>query len=338
MKESNKILVSIIIPVYNLELYIDKCIQSILSQTYHDLQIILVDDGSTDNSFNIMKKFAEEDDRIVLLSQKNSGVSSARNYGLQMASGEYIMFVDGDDTIVDNAVGKLLEFILKYDTDIVCCGFTFVNSDGNISRAIGNVKVHYVLRNENILANYLLGKNIWSSCCARLYKKKFLDKYRINFLQGLSIGEDGYFTLQVMSKASSIVIIGDCLYRILVRLSSATRSSRVEMRVDSTPELYADYLRENGLWKKFEFAYKGWYIRHGSSNLLRLAVKVPFRDYCIYWKKYMQQSEFRRYNKFLIRKHLGIRNHFISLIAKSAIVSFYFMNIATKMMKKNRLF
>ena len=334
----DNILVTIIVPVYNLELYIGDCIQSILMQTYSNLQVIIVDDGSTDNSLNVIKKFVEVDNRIMVFFQKNSGVSSARNYGLQMASGEYIMFVDGDDMIVDNAVEKLLEFILKYDTDIVCCGFTFVNSDGNISRAIGNVKVHYVLRNENILANYLLGKNIWSSCWARLYKKEILDKYGINFSQDLSIGEDGYFTLQIMSKASSIVIIGDCLYRILVRPSSATRGSKVEMRVDSTPELYADYLRANGLWKKFELAYKGWYIRHGSSNLLRFAVKVPFRDYCIYWKEYMQQSEFRRYNKFLIRKHLGIRNHFISLIAKSAIVSFYFMNIATKMMKKNRLF
>ena len=119
MEESVKdVLVSIIIPVYNIENYLPKCIESIVTQSYNNLQVIIVDDGSIDNTAEIARLYAEKDDRIVLIQQRNSGVSSARNHGLKKAEGEYVMFVDGDDWIDRNTVEDMLSVVRKYNLDV----------------------------------------------------------------------------------------------------------------------------------------------------------------------------------------------------------------------------
>ena len=124
-------LISVIVPVYNTEKYLEKCVMSILNQTYKNLEIILIDDGSTDNSPQICDSLAEKDNRITVIHQPNGGVSSARNTGLDNTHGDYIMFVDSDDYIAPNMIEFLSENI--GDTDIAMCGYNSVDENGNLS-------------------------------------------------------------------------------------------------------------------------------------------------------------------------------------------------------------
>ena len=124
-------LISVIVPVYNTEKYIEKCVMSILNQTYKNLEIILIDDGSTDNSPQICDSLAKKDNRITVIHQPNGGVSSARNIGLDNTHGDYITFVDSDDYIEPNMIEFLSENI--GDTNIAMCGYTSVDENGNLS-------------------------------------------------------------------------------------------------------------------------------------------------------------------------------------------------------------
>ena len=123
--------VSIIVPIYNVEKYIERCVKSLMRQDYENIQIILVDDGSPDRSFEIVSELANNDERIVVIRQENKGVSSARNQGLKMADGKYLMFVDGDDYVDSNYVSYFVDLIKTQNCDV---GFNINNYQiGNIS-------------------------------------------------------------------------------------------------------------------------------------------------------------------------------------------------------------
>ena len=125
-------LVSIIVPVYNNEKYIERCLNSILNQTYTNIQIIVINDGSTDNSYKICKKYAEQDNRIFLISQKNSGVSSARNTGLKEAKGEVLSFIDSDDWVHERFIEDNLKIMIEKNADMICFNLQEIYSDNII--------------------------------------------------------------------------------------------------------------------------------------------------------------------------------------------------------------
>ena len=122
-----KKLVTVVVPIYNVERYLEKCLTSIILQTYKNLEVILVNDGSTDNSLNICKEFEKEDSRIRIISQENKGLSVARNVGIENAKGEYIAFVDSDDFISCKFIENLYNESIRNNSDIVCCDFYYVN-------------------------------------------------------------------------------------------------------------------------------------------------------------------------------------------------------------------
>ena len=124
------LLVSVIVPIYNVEKYLRKCVDSILNQTYKNLEIILVDDGSPDNCGNICDEYALSDSRIRIIHKKNGGLSDARNAGLDIARGNYILFVDSDDYIDETMVEKLYEALEKEKAEMSLCSFVYVNDDG----------------------------------------------------------------------------------------------------------------------------------------------------------------------------------------------------------------
>lgn len=133
MKYTNDPLISIIIPVYNSERYLEKCVNSVLNQTYKNLEIILVDDGSTDLSPRMCDAFSVQDSRIKVIHQENQRQAAARNTGIEVASGEYIMFVDSDDYIADDMCEYLMDGALSYHADIAICGSMAVCLDGTIN-------------------------------------------------------------------------------------------------------------------------------------------------------------------------------------------------------------
>lgn len=208
-------LVSIIVPIYNTEKYLEKCIKSLLMQSYQKLEIILVNDGSTDNSKEICEKYARNDKRILIVNKRNEGLELARKSGYQKATGEYIMHVDSDDYLPLNAVRILVENAEKENADIVI---------GNITRVIGNygiVKKMYrsipkcLITHEEMVKNYYIsffGVNILPvNVCGKLYRKAFLDSQNIRNI-GLTHGEDLCYNIQVFPYARKTIIVDNNVY------------------------------------------------------------------------------------------------------------------------------
>lgn len=198
-------LVSVIVPVYNVERYISKCIDSILKQTFTDFELILIDDGSSDNSLQICKQYESRDSRIRVYSQKNSGPSRARNNGISKALGEYITFVDSDDYLDSDYLFELT----KYQADLVSSGFKLwyakdnrteyksydhflkaTKEDNNIDLAIEEGEFKYLL----------------AGPCCKLYKRSLLEKHHIFFDENLTYGEDHLFNLCYLQNIENIVL------------------------------------------------------------------------------------------------------------------------------------
>ena len=164
-----KPLISIIIPVYKVEKYLEKCIKSVLDQTYKNLQIILVDDGSPDNCGNICDDYARVDNRIEVIHKANGGLSDARNVGLKAARGEYIGFVDSDDYVSNEMFENLYNTLISNDVDVAICNFYIVIDDKNIIKNADNgVEIYNKLE---ILKEILLDKKIQSYAWNKLYKR-----------------------------------------------------------------------------------------------------------------------------------------------------------------------
>lgn len=210
--------ISIVVPVYNVENYIDRCIESIINQTYKNIEIILVDDGSKDNSGKICDKYANRDKRIKVVHKLNGGLSSARNAGLDVCSGEYVGFVDGDDWIEKNMYEILISMIKKGKSEIAICGHREV---------IQNEKVRPAIQMKNIF----LDKNeLWEEVFGdlnvaswnKLYKKEIIGNLR--FPLNIIHGEDLIFNLQYLVKCKSGVLNKTKCYNYLKRRNSITSS------------------------------------------------------------------------------------------------------------------
>lgn len=185
--------ISIIIPIYNSEKYIAECLQSILQQTYHNFELILVDDGSTDSSYSICKSYEKSDSRIHLVSKRNGGVSSARNLGLEFAKGKYIAFIDSDDYIAPNYLEVLMSKAC-HSTDFVFSGMCDVVR-GQINKTITQKEYFWELNKEEDFIDFLY-QPIQSSPCAKLYSNSIIKENNICFDTSLNCAEDRDFNLK----------------------------------------------------------------------------------------------------------------------------------------------
>jgi len=173
-----KSLISIIVPVYNVENFLKRCIVSIVEQTYQNIEIILVNDGSTDNSLNIIKDFQTKHSNIILINQKNKGLSGARNSGIQKAQGEYIIFVDSDDTIEKILIEDCLSYAYKNNSDIVVYGYTKRNEDMSI---IAHSKLNNQSFSKHLAFSNLLRLDISPMACNKLIKTSLFQDNNILF-------------------------------------------------------------------------------------------------------------------------------------------------------------
>lgn len=205
MNESVK--VSVIVPIYNVEKYIGKCILSIIEQTYKNIEIILVDDGSLDDSGNIADEYATRDNRIKVIHKANAGVSAARNSGLDAATGDFVCFSDGDDYVMPNYVEHLLKLCLTYHADVaytVDMYTTFHNEH------ITNSQVKVITpedATENILC-YKVPIGVYS----KLFNREFLVKNNIHFLEDVYIGEGFNFNTACFQRANKVVMSNERIY------------------------------------------------------------------------------------------------------------------------------
>lgn len=213
-------LVSIIVPIYGTEAYLPACIESLRSQSYPHIEIILVDDQSPDQCPEICDRYAQTDDRIVVIHQENQGVSGARNTGMRHATGEYVMFVDSDDEMYRNAVEILVRDAIEYRADTVSALQRIVGEAGEIKSADRGDEYVVYQGDEPILLS-LQGDENTVSACAKLFKTSFIQG--ILFDEGKNINEDGFFVFQCYSRKPLLIQHNVYVYQYNLRQGSNSR-------------------------------------------------------------------------------------------------------------------
>ncbi len=202
-------LVSVIVPVYNAAQFLDECIESILNQTHSDIELLLVDDGSEDNSSEICLNYQESDSRVKYINQGHNGVSTARNIGLEHSKGKYICFIDSDDYIETDYIEVLYNKIEKEQTGIVYCNYKLMHGDKELKKKArlsnGNYtfdQVADILIDDGTITGILFG-----SVCFAIYNSEIIKKNNLGFVPGLKRNEDGLFNLCYLQKAGSFSVI-----------------------------------------------------------------------------------------------------------------------------------
>ena len=244
---TTNIKVSIIIPVYNVEKYLPFCIESCINQTLKELEIILVNDGSTDNSLAICEKYAKSDSRIKVINKQNEGVSVARNIGIEAAQGEYIQFTDADDWLAPCALEHSYKIGQDNCADIIYFGFNQIEKGESFSK---NIEILTRLGQDcsNLFELQWLTFTIWD----KLYKKDFINKNNIRFIAGLKTAEDGVFNLSCVFQNPRQVFLPECLYNYrYLRPGSATET----LKIDSEIKTFK-YFITSKIFKKAPKKYK----------------------------------------------------------------------------------
>lgn len=224
-------LISIIVPVYNTEPYLDRCIKSIIGQTYENLEIILVDDGSTDRSGQICDVYKKMDKRIKVIHKQNGGAASARNRGLKIAEGKYIGFVDSDDYVAPDMYESLLR-CLDMEVDITTCGRCHIYPAGarGIKRKTLCAQREKKCNTQQAVAELLKGKLFSYGVCEKLYRKELFDG--VSFPNG-RVSEDLPVTYALFKKSRNVVNIGKARYYQFHRKDSVSRKEFFPRRIDN---------------------------------------------------------------------------------------------------------
>lgn len=252
---NNKI--SIIIPVYNVEKYIEKAMESIIKQTYKNIEIIIIDDESKDNSIEICEKYEKQDKRIKIIHQKNKGLSGARNTGLEVATGEYIMFIDPDDTFELDACENLYNAIEKTKADYVIANYRNMDEDDTKweKPAFDLTKYKEMeITSEDISKSfYVMNSGVWN----KIFNKKFLDNINIKFIEKMP-AEDAIFTTYCYMKAKKIYYIPETVYNYRLRESDSISSSCSKeyfLGINRAYKMIYNNFKENNRLDYYRFFY-----------------------------------------------------------------------------------
>ena len=234
MIENDKI--SIIIPIYNSEQFINKCLDSTINQTYKNIEIICINDGSTDNSLKILKQYQKEDNRIKIIDKKNQGVSAARNDGLKKVTGEYITFVDSDDWLENDAIGTLYCTLKKENADVVrgnyCINYNYENKDRKNKGKLCELQNQIFYTKDKTFANRIIDKFIDGTipCYSWLFLIKKEKLKNIYFKEDIKIMEDAVFFHEFINQVDSIYFLDKSLYHYYCNPNSCTQSNEYYTR------------------------------------------------------------------------------------------------------------
>lgn len=223
--------VSIIIPIYNTEKYLEECLDSVVNQTYKNLEIILINDGSKDNSLEICKKYETIDNRIIVIDKKNSGVSNTRNVGIQASTGEFITFVDSDDWLELDAIETMVNCINKHNVDVVRTNFAINNEVGKIPKKLeGKIDKEKI----NELLYYFLNAEMPAYMCLFLIKREIIIENNLKLNENLVMMEDTLFFVNLVQYVNSIYILNKKTYNYRIYQDSSSNSiKRVEKNIKS---------------------------------------------------------------------------------------------------------
>ena len=203
--------ISVIIPVYNVEQYLKRCVDSVLHQENVSFEIILVDDGSTDSSGKICDEYAAKHPEIKCIHTPNAGPSTAKNVGYDIATGNYIAFIDSDDEIKPDMLNQMLQSGYQHNADIVCCNYIQVDEKGNYSHT-KHTGLEYVLTQDEALKAILIKDKIYSQCWTKIYKRTTMQENGVRNTEGLKTEEDFIYNIQAFACSKTVCIVDKPLY------------------------------------------------------------------------------------------------------------------------------
>lgn len=261
--KKNEAIVSIIIPVYNAKKYLSNTLDSVVKQTYKNLEIILVNDGSTDNSKDICESYAKIDKRIKVINKENGGVSSARNYGLALAKGEYISFVDSDDFLFEDMIETLVNDIQNTNAEIAVCGYWHV-TEKEYRNIINRIKTEELTKLEALYnpVNYFYSKTLMPFMWNKIFDRRLIEKIR--FDETIHYGEDYLFCAMAYMKARKACYRTDKKYFYIKRNDGLSMS-------EGSVEFWSGYARSKRI------LYDKFIEINAGEDLL----KGIWREYCI---------------------------------------------------------
>lgn len=314
-------LISVIVPIYNMEKYLKKCVDSILNQTYSNLEIILVDDGSTDLSAAICDEYLKLDNRIKVFHKKNGGLSDAKNFGLKKANGKYVGFVDSDDWIEKNMYEEMFSKLKNTKSNIVICGRYLEYENGEKHEWCNKNEI--IMDKEQSLIYLNSFYNIDMSSCDKLYEKSLFEN--IEFPYGKKC-EDAYTTYLLFAKADRVAYIPKCFYHYLQRSGSISRNEKINMDYIYAAEQQVDFFaKEYPHWKyiaetNYIFAVKSIFQ---VSIERRLQLTNEFN---------IKKKEAKKYYKSVLN------NKYISIKKKITYILFAYFSVLYKLLLKIKYF
>lgn len=312
-------LISIIVPVYNVEKYLKKCVYSILNQSYKNLEVILVNDGSTDNSGKICDELSREDSRINVYHKDNGGLSDARNYGVAKANGEYVGFVDSDDYIDQYMYENLYKAIRKYNTQIAECGITRVYKNNKLRPHYDGEEYSLVVDREGYLKEYLENRKVYGAAVCKLLS---IDLAKVLKFPDGKVYEDVFYTLELLKKVDKYTLISGNYYYYYIRGDSITTKTFSSRDMD-----YIEIIDKIG--------------EYTLNNYTKLKEKLFIRQgfaYLSIFNQIIQLNDYRQIPEYsiLIGKLKNIRSNIIfnKLAPKSLKIAIILLNINERLYKK----
>ena len=297
----NQLKVSICVPVYNMEKYLGKCLDSLVNQTLKDIEIICVDDESKDGSLEILNEYAKKYPNIKVISQKNTGLGGARNTGLKNATGEYVGFVDADDFVEQNMYEKLYNAAKKEDAEIAMCNLKFYPLGAKTSKKIWFKEYHGVVDGE------FLNKNTqpWN----KIVLKDLIDRTNFKFFEK---NGDGMFAL-LMIQADKIISINDRLYNYRVGHASMSTDYKLDNFIVSVNSAYKqiEELNKTNLREKFE-EYFEFRLIYSLIQGLAITAKKGNKEMFVKYKKELKKLNYKKniYTKKILKKEFSIIKYF----------------------------
>lgn len=295
--------ISVVVPVFNVELYIDKCIESILSQTYKNFELILVNDGSTDSSYQHILKY-KDNNQIVIINKANSGQSDSRYQGLLRSSGEYIYFVDSDDYIEPNTLEILVNDIIKYQSDVVFGRYRLVDEAGKVLRTQSNYNVQKLIGTESIVQDAVRIDNFKSSLCLKLIRKEILMESFSENAKNIHVNEDVLLSILISTKCSVATFQNEIIYNILQRNGSLTRNLKPEL-ITVNDQIYSEIKNKLVDLSLFSSMDKDYYSSYIKSVVYALGVVGTRSDsFRSFMKMYDNLSKCALYNSTELKNKL----------------------------------
>lgn len=293
--------ISVVVPVYNAEKFIEKCLDSIMQQTIKTLELICVNDGSKDNSLVMLKQYqakhADELGRkIVIVNKENGGPSAARNVGLKYATGRYLAFVDSDDYIEPNMYQELIEVAERQKLNVVICNVMNIYDDGKTVPS--KIKVPVGVRIDRIgilklICPTLMTEDVFGGPCNRIYKREFLVQNNIQMPEQLGYGEDAVFQMKVFDLLQDTWFDSNCYYHYIHRAGSqsSTKPGRLESTLEPLYKIRCDYGKKWGINQQLINHY---FLYCAIMDLVTTVKNLEYKEKRTYLKYYLRNPNIKK--------------------------------------------